>query len=86
MTNDAKPCPSCGYCPTCGRRGYYPMPYWVNPYWPGSRPLWPWWQVNPWPVGGPITANVTAASGTITNVAIPAGTTYLGAPPSEPSS
>ena len=42
----AHPCPSCGYCPTCGRGGArvspYPWPY-TSPYpWP-PRPIW----VNP---------------------------------------
>jgi hypothetical protein len=35
----AHPCPSCGYCPTCGRR---PAQTWPLPY-------QPW--VNPWPYG-----------------------------------
>jgi len=29
----ASPCPSCGYCPTCGRRNTAPAyPYWPYPY------------------------------------------------------
>lgn len=27
------PCPSCGYCPTCGRPGYGAQPYRWIPYW-----------------------------------------------------
>lgn len=35
-SNAAKPCPSCGHCPTCGRRNVWvqPMPY-VYPIYPG---------------------------------------------------
>jgi hypothetical protein len=27
-------CPSCGYCPHCGRGGYHHAPYWP------SQPIW----------------------------------------------
>ena len=30
-----KPCPSCGYCPTCGRQRYTSTPYW---YWGTGYP------------------------------------------------
>ena len=26
------PCPSCGYCPTCGRRRDWANPTWIYPY------------------------------------------------------
>lgn len=34
-----QPCPSCGYCPTCGRSSYH-QPYWYRwnqPYWLGNQ-------------------------------------------------
>ena len=40
--NHVGPCPSCGYCPTCGRKNaapVYPYPYY--PYW-----SYPWWYTN----------------------------------------
>ena len=35
--NHLAPCPRCGYCPYCGRGGYYPAPYYLRytyPYYP----------------------------------------------------
>ena len=36
--SNARPCPSCGYCPTCGRRGAAPHGAW--PYWPHDTITW----------------------------------------------
>ena len=33
-------CPSCGYCPHCGRGGYWTMPYYPGPFYP-QYPLYP---------------------------------------------
>jgi hypothetical protein len=41
-----KPCPHCGYCPTCGRASV--APYWpwgcypYTPIYPGTAPQYPW--------------------------------------------
>lgn len=49
--SNAKPCPSCGHCPTCGRGGlgaypypYYPMPWYQRPWWetPTAQPQVTW--------------------------------------------
>lgn len=59
-----QPCPSCGYCPTCGRRN-------AAPVYPGTLPYYPWgtypyfWQIPNWTTvtsGGPVT------TGTFTTV------------------
>lgn len=44
MAEKAKPCPSCGRCPECGRGGYaYPYPYpYIAPY----RPYITWGGTN----------------------------------------
>lgn len=33
------PCPSCGYCPSCGRRNFGPMPLSPTPW---NPPYYPW--------------------------------------------
>ena len=39
MTVEQKPCPNCGYCPTCGR----PNQYQLWPVWPYPQtPIWQW--------------------------------------------
>jgi hypothetical protein len=38
-------CPSCGYCPTCGRGGHYHAPYVVPQPWTPTP--YPWWN-QPW--------------------------------------
>lgn len=30
---NSSPCPSCGYCPHCGRGGNYFQPYWSTSPW-----------------------------------------------------
>jgi hypothetical protein len=40
-----KPCPNCGYCPTCGRPAGWP--YYQQPY----NPWNPWY---PYPTPGPV--------------------------------
>ncbi len=47
MSDEAKPCPSCGHCPTCGNTPgrlapYYPtVPYYPTfPPWPPTTPIW----------------------------------------------
>lgn len=38
----SEPCPSCGYCPTCGRRNYND-PWWYKrpvPYWTIQHDFW----------------------------------------------
>lgn len=43
VPNGVHPCPSCGYCPTCGRRnGYYGYvyPYWQYPSWQQPTITW----------------------------------------------
>ena len=61
-----KPCPCCGYCPTCGRRAAdapsYPYPYygpiWVAPVPPNTAP-WPYWQ---WWSGSSFSGNAETVS------------------------
>jgi hypothetical protein len=40
-----QPCPSCGHCPTCGRRGHQVMP--LYPMYPQPWPFTPspWWGI-----------------------------------------
>lgn len=49
-------CPNCGYCPHCGRGGYYTNPY-PTPYWyqqPYTAPSWgPLYQGAPQPTEVP---------------------------------
>jgi hypothetical protein len=50
--SNKKPCPNCGYCPTCGRSDtlpFYPRP-WVMP------PAYPWGGIDlqPWTVSPPV--------------------------------
>jgi hypothetical protein len=40
-----QPCPACGYCPCCGRRGHqfspFPVPYYEQPWYPPyPQPIW----------------------------------------------
>lgn len=40
LNQSQTPCPSCGYCPTCGRFTHPPQPY-LPPEWPNyPRPYW----------------------------------------------
>lgn len=57
------PCPSCGYCPTCGRKNATP----AYPYWPYPWYVNPWYQYPyTWTVssGAPITGTTTVGGGT----------------------
>lgn len=45
-----KPCPSCGYCPTCGRRNQTVTPWYTWPWKPG-----PYWYSGAGTAGNPVT-------------------------------
>lgn len=51
-----RPCPNCGYCPTCGRPQNIPY-YPTYPYQPGP------WYGNPWIVTCGTTSNGTVTLG-----------------------
>lgn len=65
MDNSEKPCPSCGYCPTC-RRPQWPAN--VSPYGVPAGPYWEWPYRPIWVYPPPVTwgTTVTTTSGNIT--------------------
>lgn len=59
-----QPCPSCGYCPTCGRKNAQP----VMPY----QPWWPYpWIVTYQPAYIPPTSTTTTVTLTGANTVFP---------------
>jgi hypothetical protein len=65
------PCPSCGYCPTCGRKNAAPSwPWFQGPYW--VSPYWHWYSTNP------STVTVTGTTPTITQGSGSATVTHTG--------